>query len=1019
MTNTRILELVNQDNFINILKSELYALIDEEIAKDTDMDCDFIDELVNAIETLEQCENENPAVVLPLIFADGTLLSKRIRNKVNGKQTLIKFIAIAAAFALILSGLNQITTNDGKSILVYAVDEILDSIGDFFGIDSLINNDDDNTPPIDEIESTTLPNDENNEQQNNDNNESESPIQMVGIDLITYGEFKTSYLWKEEFDLTGLKVVAVYSDDTEKIIPTNDCEISGFNSLKLGEQTVTVKYKGFFAYFKVTVSKTEQNNEETRKITNIECKATGKDIIVPKGTENPALAKKVEYRYVYSDGTFSPWTVCKDAKLVSEYDSELIDTPQTLTYQVPNGMTFTINVIVYDNTVPEEKTVKKLEVYKTPTAMKHYASNYDQYYMYVNDECDFSQFQIKVYYSDNTNEIKILGDSEIKTFGTMSTERPSSYSGYTITFAYGDVTTTFKYEVIVKPEIQSYCFDEVMWECYYINDAPEEFNTKGIVKAKMTDSNKEIYLDVEAKGYDPTKIGYIELEIYYEGEYLGNYTAGYIYGNTGYAVLYRPITNGVANAPLNFRPYVIVAKCVGDGKLQTYGDIKYEISDNPQNNPSVIFESGTSGELRAMGITGYKCVCIDSSIVEYTVRADEYITEFGTHKAKVYLYNVSTTNNGWTYQKDSIAQDLSYTITIKEKPSYYIFDAPDNIKINIQDIYTEFYDKVHVYAVYEDGRQEEVFDYYISRYSPSSATTSARLRIYMRSADWKSEIWKDIYVYSDGYEDSFYITVEDNRIKEYENVYLIGAKNPSLDIYLNTATTKEMCADTDRDGKWSVEGWDTSTTGEKEAVITYHGPFGDLKTTYKYVVWDEYLEPKTEVILDDSITYYDFTVGFEEDQIKVFHINRIGKYEEIEDYDIRYYPTHIYVSYRYPKYQTLFSTTYSIPENIPIVGTCENITTEVLNNNDIRVTVDSPYPPANGYELYTVTVFDENMKKICHVQSKVPDITINAARYGFTNKEFVYIQWHTFVVKTNATSANTMYYSDEIKVELN
>ena len=49
MTDTRVAELINQNNFVDILKNELYSLIDEELAKDIDMDCDLIDELVNSI----------------------------------------------------------------------------------------------------------------------------------------------------------------------------------------------------------------------------------------------------------------------------------------------------------------------------------------------------------------------------------------------------------------------------------------------------------------------------------------------------------------------------------------------------------------------------------------------------------------------------------------------------------------------------------------------------------------------------------------------------------------------------------------------------------------------------------------------------------------------------------------------------------------------------------------------------------------------------------------------------------
>ena len=375
------------------------------------MDCDFVDELVNAIEALEQCEDENPAVVLPLIFADSTILSKRIRNKVNGRKTLMRITAVAAAIAIVLSGVNNIPTTNGESVLGYAVNEFLDGIGKIFGIESLTKNDSTDTPE----ESTTNITEDVTEE-NNTNSETNNPATktLLALELVTSNKFKTSYLWQEKLDLTGLTVVAVYSDDSQKEIPISKCEISGFNSLKVGEQTITVKYSGFTATFKVTVSRTEQNNETTRTITNIECNMTGKDIVVPKGTENPAIANNVKYRYVYSDGTFSPWTVCKDATLVSKYDNELLDKTQFLTYQAPNGMEFSINVIVYDNTVPEEKTVKKLKINKAPTAMKYYARNYNQYYMSVGDKCDFTEFEIKAYYSDNTSDYLRIGDKSFK-----------------------------------------------------------------------------------------------------------------------------------------------------------------------------------------------------------------------------------------------------------------------------------------------------------------------------------------------------------------------------------------------------------------------------------------------------------------------------------------------------------------------------------------------------------------------------------------------------------------------------
>ena len=475
MTNSKVLELANENKFKNVLIDELYALIDEELSREDDMDCELIDELVLAIEELENMDENNKAVVLPVLFNASSTLAKNIRHKTNRKNTFIKLTACAAAIAILFTGTNCYLVGSGDTTLVREVQALVKKIGTFLTGTST---NESTTNSTESTETTFIATD------------------ISHLELVVADNFKYAYLWQEQLNLDGLQVFVVYKSGEKEEISLDQCSILGYNPTKVGEQTVTVKYNEFIASFNITVSKTEQNDTSTRTITNIECDATNKELIVPMGTENPAIANNVKYRYVYSDGTFSPWTTCKDATLIGEYDSNLLDTAQTVTYKAPNGMTFTINVIVYDNTVPEEKTVTKLEVYKIPQAIKHYASNYNQYYMYVDEKCDFSEFQIKVYYDDRTTETKTLAEGEIQAFGTMSTERPSSYGGYTITFAYGDVTTTFKYEVIVKPEIQSYCFDEVMWDCYYINDAPEEFNTKGIVKAKMNYSNKEDYLDV-------------------------------------------------------------------------------------------------------------------------------------------------------------------------------------------------------------------------------------------------------------------------------------------------------------------------------------------------------------------------------------------------------------------------------------------------------------------------------------------------------------------------------------------
>ena len=75
---------------------------------------------------------------------------------------------------------------------------------------------------------------------------------------------KTEYTVGDELDLAGMKVVAKYSDDTEKEI-TEGYEVSGYDKAKTGEQTVTVTYEGKTATFKVTVKEAAKPDDTDKK----------------------------------------------------------------------------------------------------------------------------------------------------------------------------------------------------------------------------------------------------------------------------------------------------------------------------------------------------------------------------------------------------------------------------------------------------------------------------------------------------------------------------------------------------------------------------------------------------------------------------------------------------------------------------------------------------------------------------------------------------------------------------------
>lgn len=1030
MTNTKIRELVNANSFLEYLTAELYTLIDEEIEKGDEMDCELVDELVNAIEALENAEEEKKtALILPLIFNDGSALAKRIKNKVNGRNTFMRLTAIAAAVALLLSGTNQLLLSTEGTTLVQELTALIDKISDVFTHNKIIDEtttEPDITEPSNTEEPSSEPTTENTEAEEEKAPSPAVSVEYQKLELVTSEEFKTSYLWQEKLDLTGLQIFAVYTDGSKTEIEHKDCEFSGFNSLKTGEQTVTVEYKGKTATFNVTVSRTDKNDTTTRTITNVECSAGNDLIIFTIGTDISSVQSAFKWRYVYSDGTFSEWEKATDCTLVSDYNETYINAEQSLLFATPNGMTFTVKVILYDNTVESGKEVKSLKVYTVSDDLRQYPTRFE-YFVYVGEECDFSKTTIMVTYSDGTSEKLIVGESDIQFFGDTQTNRPSPYKGNTVTFVYGNKKVAFTYDVLVKPELRAYEFNEDFWQVYYVGDAPAEIDTSKLVKGIMTTNSEAVWLDVEVKGYDPSQTGYIYLDVYFEGEYLGNVMCGFIYGDTGYAVLDAPQkTIYYQYNQGNFWPInLFVAKCIGNGELETINMVPDYDTLTPQEEFKMGYEGFANYGERHSYPDQY------DGTVEYNMASSisgdpiDQIAEF-----KIYEVEPVYNDNGklMTYEQTKVVQDLSYEIKFEQKPYMYEVEAPSNIKINIRDIQSEFYDKIKVYALYRDGTSEQIDNYFVYMDKNNFESSSAKLTfdIYVSSIfakDPKLGTYvgsRALYVYSEGYEDSFYITVEDNRYKEYENIYLADAKKPYLDIYFNTATTKEKCANTNSssyDNLWSVDGWDTSTPGEYEATITYHSPIGDFKTTYKYIVWDEYLEPKTELILDDSITHYDYTVGFEKNSIKILHTNRTGKTEEIENYSIRYYPTYVDISYRYPEYQELFQKQFDISEMMPTVGTCENITVEVLNNNDIHITADSPYPPANGKAYYFITIFDETGKQVCKFNSTTPDFTVSA-QYGLANKEHIYLQMYTNVVIEGDTWAKTTYESEKLKIKI-
>lgn len=78
-------------------------------------------------------------------------------------------------------------------------------------------------------------------------------VYVDSLDLT--GDYRTEFYLGEDLNLSGMKVVAVISDGTQKEIPLSDLTIEGYNKNRRGEQKLKISYKEAFVELTVKVLK--------------------------------------------------------------------------------------------------------------------------------------------------------------------------------------------------------------------------------------------------------------------------------------------------------------------------------------------------------------------------------------------------------------------------------------------------------------------------------------------------------------------------------------------------------------------------------------------------------------------------------------------------------------------------------------------------------------------------------------------------------------------------------------------
>lgn len=93
-----------------------------------------------------------------------------------------------------------------------------------------------------------------------DDKDSPSSSQVLKGITVSANPTKTSYFTGEALDLTGIAVLAEYTDNSTKTIGKDDITNSGYDSNTIGTQTITVTYQEKSASFQVTVTAVSVNS---------------------------------------------------------------------------------------------------------------------------------------------------------------------------------------------------------------------------------------------------------------------------------------------------------------------------------------------------------------------------------------------------------------------------------------------------------------------------------------------------------------------------------------------------------------------------------------------------------------------------------------------------------------------------------------------------------------------------------------------------------------------------------------
>ena len=293
-----------------------------------------------------------------------------------------------------------------------------------------------------------------------------------------------TFIWGSELDLTnGLLEVTYENGEIEEIdIESNGIQVSGYDETQLGEQTLTVRYKGKTDTFNViVVSKKLRELRITTPPTKTE--------YIEEESFNPEGMVVVA---VYSDNSeeITDNYVIEDGDSVTIKDNDPTENSSVTIKYTENGVTKSVLQKIF----VREKRAVEISV-KEETIKTSYVKG---------TQLDLENSILEVTYDNNKTEEISLTTEGIEISGYDETQLGEQ----TITVRYKELETSFN--ITVRNELSYISVKEGTVDSTYVVGTELDL-TNGVLELVYEDGEKEeIRLtseEVEVSGYDKTRLG--------------------------------------------------------------------------------------------------------------------------------------------------------------------------------------------------------------------------------------------------------------------------------------------------------------------------------------------------------------------------------------------------------------------------------------------------------------------------------------------------------------------------------